>query len=289
MTATIQDPWAQPTPAGAYDDLLVRALPLTRAQRRWEPSDGPLPALFVSHGAPPTLDEPQWLQDLFAWAQSMPKPRAIVIVSAHWEDAPVAISSAAAGTPLVYDFGGFAPKYYRMTYETPDASALAARVAQNASAASAAGAVPTATADALAATVSDASPAVTLQTAAPHGLRDRDVRVAFQSGRTGASPLRQGLAALLAGELGLDVERTSPGAAGAGFALTPESEETLTAWMREHLTLRAWVAQDASALEGVAREVAADLAPALQPGALEAPVAQRVAAMRASARRSATL
>ena len=54
-------------------------------------------------------------------------------------------------------------------------------------------------------------------------------------------------------------------------------------------TLRAWVAQDASALEGVAREVAADLAPALQPGALEASVAQRVAAMRASARRSATL
>ena len=129
MTATIQDPWAQPTPAGAYDDLLVRALPLTRAQRRWEPADGPLPALFVSHGAPPTLDEPQWLQDLFAWAQSMPKPRAIVIVSAHWEDAPVAISSAAAGTPLVYDFGGFHPRYYELTYATPDATDLAARVA----------------------------------------------------------------------------------------------------------------------------------------------------------------
>ena len=127
MTATIQDPWAQPTPAGAYDDLLVRALPLTRAQRRWEPADGPLPALFVSHGAPPTLDEPQWLQDLFAWAQSMPKPRAIVIVSAHWEDAPVAISSAAAGTPLVYDFGGFHPRYYTLTYDTPDATDLGSR------------------------------------------------------------------------------------------------------------------------------------------------------------------
>ena len=124
---------------------------------------------------------------------------------------------------------------------------------------------------------------------ADESLQCREVRAAFQSGRTGVSPLRQAFAALLAGELGLDVERTSPGAAGQGFALTPESEETLTAWMREHLTLRAWVAQDASALEGVAREVAADLAPALQPGALEAPVAQRVAAMRASARRSATL
>lgn len=125
--------------------------------------------------------------------------------------------------------------------------------------------------------------------AADESLQCREVRAAFQSGRTGVSPLRQAFAALLAGELGLDVERTSPGAAGEGFALTPESEETLTAWMREHLTLRAWVAQDASALEGVAREVAADFAPALQPGALEASVAQRVAAMRASARRSATL
>lgn len=124
---------------------------------------------------------------------------------------------------------------------------------------------------------------------ADESLQCREVRAAFQSGRTGVSPLRQAFAALLAGELGLDVERTSPGAAGEGFALTPESEETLTAWMRDHLTLRAWVAQDASALEGVAREVAADLAPALQPGALEASVVQRVAAMRASARRSAML
>ena len=38
-------------------------------------------------------------------------------------------SSTAAGTPLVYDFGGFAQRYYEMTYETPDASAFAARVA----------------------------------------------------------------------------------------------------------------------------------------------------------------
>lgn len=64
------------------------------------PSDGPLPALFVSHGAPFTLDDPQWLDNLFTWGQFMPKPRAIVVVSAHLEDAPVAISGAAAGTPL---------------------------------------------------------------------------------------------------------------------------------------------------------------------------------------------
>lgn len=56
-----------------------------------------------------------------------PRPKAILIVSAHWESAPVSLS--ASGAPLVYDFGGFDPKYYRMTYETPDATALARRIA----------------------------------------------------------------------------------------------------------------------------------------------------------------
>ena len=117
-------------PAGAYDDLLARVLPQAQAQRAWTLDDGPLPALFVSHGAPPTLDAPQWLESLFTWSQSMPKPRAIVVVSAHWENAPLAISSAEAGTPLYYDFGGFDRRYYTLPYATPDATALARRVAR---------------------------------------------------------------------------------------------------------------------------------------------------------------
>ncbi len=116
-------------PAGAYDDLLARVLPQARTQRLWEPADGPLPALFVSHGAPPTLDDPAWLSDLFTWAQALPKPRAIVVVSAHWEEAPAALSASAAGTPLYYDFGGFHPHYYTLEYPTPDAADLARRVA----------------------------------------------------------------------------------------------------------------------------------------------------------------
>lgn len=116
-------------PAGAYHELLARVLPQAREHRGWAPADGPLPALFVSHGAPPTLDDDGWLQDLFDWGQSMPKPRGIVMVSAHWENAPLAISSPAAGTPLYYDFAGFHPHYYTLQYRTPDATALALRVA----------------------------------------------------------------------------------------------------------------------------------------------------------------
>ena len=129
MTNSITDILNPAAPAGAYDNLLARVLPQARAQRTWEPSDGPLPALFVSHGAPPTLDDAQWLDDLFRWGQAMPKPRAIVVVSAHWESAPAALSGSAAGTPLYYDFGGFHPRYYTLPYPTPDATDLAHRIA----------------------------------------------------------------------------------------------------------------------------------------------------------------
>jgi 4,5-DOPA dioxygenase extradiol len=92
-------------------------------------TNGRMPALYIGHGAPPLLDDVLWTSQLKQWAQDLPRPKAVLIVSAHWESAPVSLSATAAGTPLVYDFGGFPQKYYEMTYRTPDASALAARVA----------------------------------------------------------------------------------------------------------------------------------------------------------------
>jgi 4,5-DOPA dioxygenase extradiol len=116
-------------PGGAYDAFLPEALPRARAQRDWTPADGPLPALYLSHGAPPLFDDGPWIRQLFDWAQALPKPRSILVVSAHWESAPLALSAPAAHTPLVYDFGGFHPRYYTMQYATPDATDLARRVA----------------------------------------------------------------------------------------------------------------------------------------------------------------
>ena len=86
-----------------------------------------MPALYIGHGAPPLLDDPVWSGELARLAAELPRPKAVLIVSAHWESAPVSLSASQA--PLVYDFGGFAPKYYQMTYETPDATALAQRIA----------------------------------------------------------------------------------------------------------------------------------------------------------------
>ena len=88
-----------------------------------------LPALYMSHGAPPLLDDEIWKGELRDWAGTIAKPKGILVVSAHWENAPIAISSTDAATPLIYDFGGFAPRYYNEKYATPDASWLGAMVA----------------------------------------------------------------------------------------------------------------------------------------------------------------
>lgn len=90
---------------------------------------GPMPALYLGHGAPPLLDDAVWTAQLRDWASALPRPRAILIVSAHWEAAPLSLSAAGAATPLVYDFGGFDARFHAMTYPTPDAADLAGLVA----------------------------------------------------------------------------------------------------------------------------------------------------------------
>jgi 4,5-DOPA dioxygenase extradiol len=97
------------------------------AHRDWTPADGALPSLYISHGAPMLFEMTDWMTQLHTWARALPKPKAILIVSAHWESAPLAVSSTAP-RGLVYDFGGFDRMYTTMRYDTPDAAGLAAQV-----------------------------------------------------------------------------------------------------------------------------------------------------------------
>lgn len=83
------------------------------------------PALYIGHGAPLLLDDPVWRSEIEQVAKSLPKPKGVLMVSAHWEAAPVMLSGTASGTPLIYDFGGFHPKYYEMQYRTPDSKWIA--------------------------------------------------------------------------------------------------------------------------------------------------------------------
>jgi 4,5-DOPA dioxygenase extradiol len=87
-----------------------------------------MPALYLGHGAPPLVDDALWTSQLAEWSAALPRPTAILIVSAHWESAPLTIGATETGVPLVYDFGGFAERYYRTTYRSPGAPELAAKV-----------------------------------------------------------------------------------------------------------------------------------------------------------------
>ena len=81
-----------------------------------------LPALYIGHGAPMLLDDPLWCSELEQVATKIGQPKAILIVSAHWESEPITFSNPNANTPLVYDFSGFDAKFYQMKYQTPDAN-----------------------------------------------------------------------------------------------------------------------------------------------------------------------
>jgi 4,5-DOPA dioxygenase extradiol len=92
-----------------------------------QPTGTRMPTLYLSHGAPPLADDPIWPDQLAAWARAIPRPSAVLVVSAHWEDAPLSIG-ATRTVPLYYDFWGFERRYYDVRYPAPGAPGLAARV-----------------------------------------------------------------------------------------------------------------------------------------------------------------
>ena len=89
-----------------------------------------LPALFISHGAPtlPLEDSParHFIEGL---GSELPKPRAILAVSAHWETERPAVS-AVERPETIHDFHGFPQALYRLQYPAPGAPDLAQRVVE---------------------------------------------------------------------------------------------------------------------------------------------------------------
>jgi 4,5-DOPA dioxygenase extradiol len=86
-----------------------------------------MPAIFAAHGAPILLDDAGWVGELAAWAAAVPRPRSVLMISAHWEARPPTLG-ATMTVPLVHDFYGFPERYYRTAYPAPGAPSLAARV-----------------------------------------------------------------------------------------------------------------------------------------------------------------
>jgi 4,5-DOPA dioxygenase extradiol len=88
-----------------------------------------LPSLFLSHGSPALSLDPG--ETGIAWqrlAGALPRPKAVLCISAHWMTEEPAVS-APERNETIHDFYGFPEPLYRMTYTPPGAPALASQVA----------------------------------------------------------------------------------------------------------------------------------------------------------------
>jgi aromatic ring-opening dioxygenase catalytic subunit (LigB family) len=93
-----------------------------------------MPVVFVPHGGGPMpllgdashRELTQFMQQL---ASGLPQPKAILVVTAHWEEGTAHVSSA-TNPAMIYDYNGFPPESYEFRYAAPGDPALAQQVVQ---------------------------------------------------------------------------------------------------------------------------------------------------------------
>jgi 4,5-DOPA dioxygenase extradiol len=87
-----------------------------------------MPALFVGHGNPMNaIEENAWSRAFRDLGRTLPRPRAILSVSAHWYVAGT-FTTSAEHPETIHDFGGFPDALYRIRYPAPGDPDLARRV-----------------------------------------------------------------------------------------------------------------------------------------------------------------
>ena len=88
-------------------------------------STGNMPVLFIGHGSPMNaIEQNEFTQGWRTMADSIPKPVAILCISAHWETSGTLVTSMAK-PKTIHDFGGFPQKLFDVQYPAPGNHELA--------------------------------------------------------------------------------------------------------------------------------------------------------------------
>ena len=97
-------------------------------QQQTVPSRDRMPVLFVGHGSPMNvIEDNPWSRGYAQLRDLVPRPQAILAISAHWVTHGSALT-ANRQPPTLHDFGGFPRELYEIEYPAPGDPALAQRV-----------------------------------------------------------------------------------------------------------------------------------------------------------------